>query len=512
MQEFIGILDFGSQYLQLIARRVRENHVYCEILPHSVKAEELRRRNPKGLILSGGPASVYEKNAPVCDPSIFTLGVPILGICYGMQLGAKVLGGKVSPARCREYGHTEMTIRSNTDLFKGIPRRTTVWMSHSDIVDHISEDFAVLASTGNTRLAAVKHKKSDFYGVQFHPEVVHTPHGKIIFSNFLRRICGCSGMWTMKSYISEAISQIRKRVGKNGVICGVSGGVDSSVVAVLLHRAIGRRSVSVFVDNGLLRKGETENVRRTLKDSMGINLHVVDASERFISKLRGITDPEEKRKIIGHEFIKVFKETAQKFRNIKYLAQGTLYPDVIESTSSHGGPSATIKTHHNVGGLPQELGFELIEPLRFLFKDEVREIGRDLGLPDEIVWRQPFPGPGLAVRILGEITPRRLDVLRHADEIVQDEIRSAGLERSVWQSFAVLLPVNTVGVMGDRRTYENAVAIRVVSSTDGMTADWVDLPYELLRRISNRIINEVKGINRVVYDISSKPPSTIEWE
>lgn len=512
MREFIAILDFGSQYLQLIARRVRENRVYCEIVPHSIGAKELARRNPKGLILSGGPASVYGKGAPECDPGIFALGIPVLGICYGMQLGARVLGGSVTPARSREYGHAEMRIASGSHLFDGIPRTTSVWMSHGDVVSRVSRDFSILASTRNTRLAAVKHNASDFYGVQFHPEVAHTPAGQTIFANFLRRICRCKEEWTMRSYIPEAISSIRKKVGKDRVICAVSGGVDSTVVAALLHLAVGKRSISVFVDNGLLRKGEVEGVRRVLRGRMGINLQVVDAAARFLKKLAGVGDPERKRKIVGHEFIEVFKKKAGKIRNMKYLAQGTLYPDVIESASSHGGPSATIKTHHNVGGLPRELGFKLIEPLRFLFKDEVREMGKELGLPDEIVWRQPFPGPGLAVRVVGEVTPQRVEVLRNADEIVMEEMREAGLERSVWQSFAVLLPVNTVGVMGDQRTYENVVALRVVQSTDGMTADWVDLPHELLRRISNRVINEVKGVNRVVYDVSSKPPSTIEWE
>ena len=510
--EKIAVLDFGSQYCQLIARRVREEKVYCQIVPHTTSATQLRSMGLKGIILSGGPASVYEKGAPECDPGIFSLGIPVLGICYGMQLGAKMLGGRVSPARAREYGKTALHVTSKDELFWNLPDEMVVWMSHGDQVDEIGGDFKELGRTGNCPFAAVRHERAPFFGVQFHPEVTHTVHGSRILSNFLVRVCQCKGNWLMSSYISEKVAEIRNRVGKGKVVCAVSGGVDSTVVAALVHRAVGKQLVPIFVDNGLLREGEAEQVENTLNKVLKGGLRAVDARERFLARLRGLTDPEEKRKAIGHEFIAVFEEEARKIADIRFLAQGTLYPDVIESTSARGGPSATIKTHHNVGGLPPELGFELIEPLRELFKDEVRELGRELSLPEEVVSRQPFPGPGLAVRILGEVTPERLKILKVADRIVTEEVQSAGLATRIWQAFAVLLPVSSVGVMGDERTYENVVALRAVESRDGMTADWVHLPYDLLERISSRIVSEVKGVNRVVYDISSKPPSTIEWE
>ena len=510
-EEFVAVLDFGSQYAQLIARRVREQHVYCEILPCDIPADRLARREPRGIILSGGPASVYAQGAPRADEGIFRLGVPVLGLCYGMQLGCDVLGGRVTPAPAREYGRTSLSVVEPDPLFEGLPRDITVWMSHGDQVQTVSGDFQVLARTENCPLAAVRWRKGPFYGLQFHPEVAHTPLGSRIIANFLH-VCGTTGSWRMGDYIERAVRDIRATVGGKGVVCGLSGGIDSSVVAALLHRAVGPQLTSIFVDNGVLRQGEAERVQETFRRVMGLNLVFVDARERFLARLAGVTDPEEKRKRIGHEFIEVFKESAKGLKEVEYLAQGTLYPDVIESRSPTGGPSAKIKSHHNVGGLPAELGFKLVEPLRFLFKDEVREIARELGLPDEIVSRQPFPGPGLAVRVIGEVTEKRLAVLRQADTIVQAEVAAAGADRKLWQWFAVLLPVQTVGVMGDERTYENVVAVRAVESTDGMTADWARLPYEVLERVSSRIINEVKGVNRVVYDVSSKPPATIEWE
>jgi len=505
----ILILDFGSQYTQLIARRVREERVYSEIRPYNILIDEIKTFNPKGIIFSGGPSSVYDTDAPICDKKILELDIPILGICYGMQLIAYLMGGEVEKAEKREFGRAEMTIKDQSDLFKGLPEKISVWMSHSDKILKPPYGFEILASTENSPYAAIKRDK--IYGIQFHPEVVHTPMGKEIIRNFLFNICDCEANWTMESFIEKSLSEIKEKVKNEKVICALSGGVDSSVTALLIHKAVGAQLTCIFVDNGLLRKGEIQQVLNTLQGNFKMNVIFVDAAERFLNRLKGVTDPEEKRKIIGAEFIKVFEEEAQKIGDVKFLAQGTLYPDVIES-SPVKGPSATIKSHHNVGGLPGELKFELIEPLRELFKDEVREVGRILKLPEEILQRHPFPGPGLAVRIVGEVTKERLEILKRADAIVEEEIKKAGLYNKIWQAFAVLLSIKSVGVMGDERTYGYVVALRAVESLDGMTADWVKLPYEVLESISNRIINEVQGVNRVVYDISSKPPSTIEWE
>ena len=513
MNETIVIIDFGSQYGQLIARRVREHNVYSTIHQPNVSAKELAQiKNLKGIILSGGPASVYAPNAPAADEKIFELGVPILGICYGMQWGCKVLGAKVKAAQSREYGRAAISILDTNDLFANISDTATVWMSHGDQVETLTKDFEPIAKTNTCPYAAVRHKNKKFYGLQFHPEVSHTPKGDIIMRNFLYDICKCSGDWQMKDFAEQAIEKIRSQAKNSAVICGLSGGVDSAVTATLVHKSIGDRLVCIFVDNGLLRKNERNQVESTFRDHFHIDLHVVDWSRQFLSKLKGATDPQKKRKIIGHEFIEAFKSEAQKIPDAKYLAQGTLYPDVIESGKKNGNLAASIKLHHNVGGLPAELGFELIEPLRDLFKDEVRLVGEYLGLPEDIVWRHPFPGPGLAVRIVGEITEERLKILREADEILIDEIKAAGLYRKVSQTLAVLLPVATVGVMGDERSYENVIAVRSVDTTDFMTADFSRIPYDVLAIIANRIINEVRGINRVVYDISSKPPATIEWE
>ncbi|MEK7242129.1 MAG: glutamine-hydrolyzing GMP synthase [Planctomycetota bacterium] len=513
-KDLILILDFGSQYAQLIARRVRENNVYSRIVPYNVSFEEVESLRPRGIILSGGPASVYQDSAPVCNKGLLELGVPILGICYGMQIGCQLLGAQVRASRGREYGRAHLVITHPSSLLGHIGDSQTVWMSHGDQVIDLPEEFISLAYTENCPYAVVKHKDRDFYGVQFHPEVSHTPCGSRIIRNFLFEICGCKGDWQMSSYIEKSVEEIRHRVGKDRVVCALSGGVDSTVVASLIYKAVGDQLACIFVDTGLLREGEAEDIKKTFTEFFPLELHIVDARERFLKKLRGVVDPERKRKIIGHEFIAVFKEEALRLRRsgARYLAQGTLYPDVIESIPAHGGPTASIKSHHNVGGLPEELGFELIEPLRELFKDEVRKIGKELGLPDEIIWRHPFPGPGLAIRIIGEVTEDRLRTLRQADGIVQEEIKKAGLYKEVAQAFAVLLPLGTVGVMGDGRTYENTIALRVVDTPDFMTADWVPLPHELLGKVSSRIVNEVRGVNRVVYDITTKPPGTIEWE
>ena len=517
MEGKILILDFGSQYTMLIARRVRELKVYSEIHPYNVGIPFIREFSPSGIIFSGGPASVYDEDAPRVPAGIFDLGIPVLGICYGMQLIAYLLGGKVGKSTDREYGIANLHAEWGDPLFLGIDElrhnmSIQVWMSHGDRIEELPKGFASIARSPNSPVAAMSNAGKTVYGVQFHPEVAHTPKGKEVLSNFLFRICGLSPTWTMHSFIETGIRKAREMVGNGNVVLGLSGGVDSSVAAILLHRALGDRLTCIFVNNGLLRKGEAEEVVETFRRGIGLRLEYVDATERFLDALDGVEDPEKKRKIIGEEFIRVFEESARNIPGgVGFLGQGTLYPDVIESVSFKG-PSAVIKSHHNVGGLPEKMRLKLIEPLRELFKDEVRELGRELDLPDHILERQPFPGPGLAVRIVGPVTKEHLGILREADAIVDEEVRAAGLYEAIWQSFAVLLPIKTVGVMGDFRTYENVVAIRAVQSQDGMTADWVRLPYELLQKISTRIINEVKGVNRVVYDISSKPPSTIEWE
>ena len=507
----ILILDFGSQYTQLIARRVRELKVYSEIHPYSISIAEIRAFRPTALILSGSPASIYQADAPKPDPAILELGIPILGICYGLCVLTDLCGGEVSRAARREYGPADLLVDRAEDLFADLPGTLPVWMSHGDKVDTLPGVFRVLAHTGNSPYAAIRHQERPFFAVQFHPEVVHTPQGKAILANFVFRIAKCQATWTMRSFVESSVARIREQVGDGRVLCGLSGGVDSSVAAALTHRAVGDRLICVFVDNGLLRMHEATQVVEMFGKHLGLNLIAVDAAQRFVEKLAGVADPERKRKIIGEEFIRVFEGEAARLGRMDYLVQGTLYPDVIESVSVKG-PSATIKTHHNVGGLPEKVGFTLVEPLRELFKDEVREVGKELGLSDALIWRQPFPGPGLAVRCIGDVTRERLDLLRKADVIVEEEIRKADLYREIWQAFAVLLPVRTVGVMGDERTYEHVVALRAVQSQDGMTADWVRLPYDVLATISSRISNEVKGVNRVVYDVSSKPPSTIEWE
>lgn len=509
--ESILILDFGSQYTQLIARRVRELNVYCEIHPFNISTEKLRSFNPKGIIFSGGPSSVYADDAPIPDKQIYELGIPILGICYGLQLIAYQNGGAVTKAPRREFGRAQLLIDSNTDILKNLSPQTEVWMSHGDEVTTMPSGFEKIAHSENAAICAIRNPQKKIFGIQFHPEVVHTKEGKKVLSNFVFNICGCKGDWNAESFIESSIREIRQKVGNSKVLCALSGGVDSSVAAVLLHKAVGDQLFCIHIDSGVMRRGESAQVVNTFRDEYHITLDFVDGTKIFLERLKGVTDPEQKRKIVGKTFIDIFEEEAKKVSDVKFLAQGTLYPDVIESTSFKG-PSQTIKTHHNVGGLPEKMNLKLIEPFRELFKDEVRAVGRKLGLSDGLIDRHPFPGPGLAIRVLGDVTPERLEILRSADEIFIGELRKQNLYSETWQAFAVLLPVQSVGVMGDERTYENTVAIRAVTSVDGMTADWAHLPYDFLAHVSNRIINEVRGVNRVVYDISSKPPATIEWE
>jgi len=508
----ILIIDFGSQYNQLIARRVRECHVYCQIVPHDVDLDYIRSLKAEGIILSGGPSSIYEKNSPKMDKAIFHLGVPVLGICYGMQFMVDALDGAVKRATKREYGFAELKIKHAQGLFKNVGNKTDCWMSHGDSIKKLPSGFQIVASTENTTIAAAVNKKKNLFGLQFHPEVEHTPKGKTILRNFLFDVCGCKYSWTMKSFAKDAIAQIRETVKEKKVVLGLSGGVDSSVTALLIHKAIGKNLTCIFVDNGLLRKDEAEKLKKTLKKRLNVNIRFISAKRKFLNALSKVTDPEKKRKIIGRVFMKVFESEAKKIKGADFLAQGTLYPDIIESQSAFGGPTSVIKSHHNVGGLPRKMKLQLVEPLKYLFKDEVRQLGKEIGLPEDLIWRQPFPGPGLAIRIVGEVTQKNLSILREVDDLLLEEIKNNGYYKKLWQSFAVLLPIKSVGVMGDQRTYENIVAIRAVTSKDAMTADWAKLPHKLLGKISNRIINEVIGVNRVVYDISSKPPSTIEWE
>lgn len=513
MTEQIIILDFGSQYTQVIARRIRERNVYSTILPYGTPAAEIAKLKPSGLILSGGPSSVYAEDAPLPDKAIFKLGLPMLGICYGVQIFAQYLGGKVEKGQKREYGKgTLSVVDASCALFKGLPRELQVWNSHGDKLTRLPKDFVVVATTENSDYAAIEHPQKKFFGLQFHPEVVHTPRGREIISNFVHGVCGCGRDWTMRGYVEQAVEEIRKQVGGERVILGLSGGVDSSVAAALLHKAIGEQLTCIFVNNGVLRAREAEVVQEVFGRNFKVKLQYEDAAKLFLGRLRGVTEPERKRKIIGKTFIEVFEAATKRAGKAKFLAQGTLYPDVIESVPIAGNPAALIKSHHNVGGLPKRMKFQLVEPLKCLFKDEVRQLGLELGLPKEIVYRQPFPGPGLAVRILGEVTQARIDILRNADSIVVEEMKQSDWYYKIWQSFAVLLPVKSVGVMGDERTYDYTIALRAVESQDGMTADWVRLPYDLLEKISSRIVNEVKGVNRCVFDITSKPPGTIEWE
>jgi GMP synthase (glutamine-hydrolysing) len=508
----IVVIDFGSQFNQLIARRVREHHVYCQVEPVDIPVKRIKELNPKGIILSGGPSSIYEENSPSIDKSLFDLGVPVLGICYGMHYMIHTLGGKINRAKKREYGFARLQIQPGSILFKDMPSTFQCWMSHGDSAGTLPEGFVVTAATENTSIAAVAHHQKQLYGLQFHPEVEHSINGSLMIKHFLFDICGCEENWTMASFSDGAIAQIKEAVGDKKVIMGLSGGVDSSVAATLIHNAIGKNLYCIFVDNGLLRRNEKAQLEKRLVANLDMNIRFVDAAQTFLSALKGVTDPETKRKIIGNLFIQVFEAEAKKIPGAAFLGQGTLYPDIIESKSAFGGPTSIIKSHHNVGGLPEKMQLKLIEPLQLLFKDEVRKLGLTLGIDEDLIWRQPFPGPGLAIRIMGEITPGRLEILRHTDAILLEEIRLAGLYRKLWQSFAVLLPIKSVGVMGDKRTFANCVAIRAVTSSDAMTADWAKLPHDLLGKISNRIINEVEDVNRVVYDITSKPPGTIEWE
>lgn len=510
LDEVVLILDFGGQYNELIARRVREAGVYCEVLPYSTPLERIQSMAPKGIIFTGGPSSVYAESAPKCDDNIYNLGIPVLGICYGAQLMAKQLGGHVIRAQVREYGRTDIKVDTTNPLFKEIEENTVVWMSHTDYIDKVPPGFKVIASSPTCPVAAMANDERKLYAVQFHPEVAHTPRGFDILKNFLYKICNCAGTWTMESFIEDTVASIREKVGEGYALCALSGGVDSSVAAMLVHKAIGHRLTCILVDHGLMRQDEVMDVERVFKEQFNVNLIVVDASERFLNKLKGVVDPERKRKIIGEEFIRVFEEEAKKLGHVDYLVQGTIYPDVIESGR---GDAAVIKSHHNVGGLPEDIEFKgIIEPLRNLFKDEVRKVGIELGMPEKIIWRQPFPGPGLAIRIIGDVTREKLDILRRADAIFRDEIAKAGLERDIWQYFAVLTNMRSVGVMGDERTYDYTVALRAVTSVDGMTADWARIPYDVLANASSRIVNEVPNVNRIVYDITSKPPATIEWE
>ncbi|MFZ5966909.1 MAG: glutamine-hydrolyzing GMP synthase [Bacillota bacterium] len=508
-QELILIIDFGGQYNQLIARRVREANVYCEVVPYKYSIEKIKEKNPIGIIFTGGPASVYAEDAPSCDKEIFELGIPVLGICYGGQLMAQMFGGKVNRASSREYGRVELNIKDGEGILYNISNQTKCWMSHTDFIEIPPQGFEVTATTDNCPVAAMKNSSKKLYAVQFHPEVEHTEKGREIIRNFLYEVCGCTGQWNMHDFAQQTIKEIKEKVGDKKVLCALSGGVDSSVAAVLVHKAIGNQLTCIFVDHGLLRKDEGDQVEQIFKEKFHMNLIRVNAQERFLGKLKGVSDPETKRKIIGEEFIRVFEEEASKLGQIDYLVQGTVYPDVIESGTD---TAAVIKSHHNVGGLPEDMQFSLIEPLRQLFKDEVRKVGEELEIPAEIVWRQPFPGPGLAIRVLGEITEDKLLIVRESDAILRDEIKKAGLEKDIWQYFTCLPNIRSVGVMGDERTYSHTVAIRAVTSTDGMTSDWARIPYEVLEKVSNRIVNEVDHVNRIVYDITSKPPSTIEWE